>query len=233
MLCFLWCVPRSVSTAFEKMMFYSGEFEVVSEPFLDLYKQSLVSEQSRLECIISAERVFHELLHQSRNKPVFVKDMAYHAEPLLSDRSLKSIRHCFLIRNPKLSIPSLSRMRPEFTKDQPGFEGQLKLFKRVERLTMNPALVIDAEQLIQHPKLVVTGFFNYLKREIPSEILSWPVGSNEAWKGRESWHVRAINSKGFEKHKKNGECLTHSQKVQDSIELNMPHYLDLSQYLKY
>jgi hypothetical protein len=32
---------------------------------------------------------------------------------------------------------------------------------------------------------------------MPSGVLDWHPGSRDEWKGRESWHIDAINSSGF------------------------------------
>ncbi len=36
-------MPRSISTAFEKMMENTGQFNVIGEPFIDIYRQGIIS----------------------------------------------------------------------------------------------------------------------------------------------------------------------------------------------
>jgi len=102
---FVWCVPRSRSTAFEKMMANSKQFNVVGEPFIDFYKQGLLSandfSKGTKQILMDT---FVSILHSSLGQTVFVKDMAYHANEFISDSHILSAKHTFLIRNPQLSI---------------------------------------------------------------------------------------------------------------------------------
>ncbi len=208
MLVFLWCVPRSVSTAFEKMIWYSGLFKVISVPTIDLYKQSQMSKEKLSSVERRIESTFNSILAQSNKTNIFVKDMAYHAEPFINTNVIQNSKHVFLTRNPKYSIPSLYKMRTDFSEDQPGFEGQLKLLKRVERLTNRLPLVIDANDLTSNPKATVESFFNCINVPMPKGILSWPSEALPAWSERKKWHIQAEKSTEFENrilHSNQGE----------------------------
>jgi len=227
MLIFLWCVPRSVSTAFEKMMWHSGEFEVVSEPFIDLYKQSFLSDTHRSEVGEKVVEVCNKLLNRSKHRAVFVKDMGYHAEPFITDEFIIQAKHTFLIRDPNLTIPSLHRMREEYTEDQTGFEGLLTLFNRVKQLTDRTPFVMDAEDLLRTPEAVVANYFDSIGIDCPKDILTWPKGSNKAWKGREEWHLDAIESEGFVKRPGKNVNKNKPRKVEGSIAIAEPYYFEL------
>ncbi len=230
-LTFLWCVPRSISTAFEKMMWCSGQFSVVSEPFIDLYKRSLLSEEDLCAAQMELRETCEELLSLSRDKPVFVKDMAYHANPFLSDSFIEAINNTFLIRDPRLSIPSLYRMRENFTDAETGFKSQYELFQRIKKIAGKSPLIVDGEQLKKQSKVIVTNYFRYINRPMPADILTWDAGSREDWVGRESWHIDAINSKGFEQFSDNTSLDGLPQKVLDSIDRNMFYFEEMSNYL--
>ena len=115
---FLWCVPRSRSTAFEKMMAGTEQFKVIGEPFIDIYKQGIKSQQDFTIAKQSFDKKFAVLLSNSIHQPLFVKDMGYHATPFISDEQIKAARHAFLIRDPSLSIPSLYKMRQDFHENE-------------------------------------------------------------------------------------------------------------------
>ena len=123
-LIFLWSIPRSVSTAFEKMMDATGDFKVYGEPFIDLFKRSLLSSEEAKKAQMQSKALCDALIKESLKRPVFVKDMAYHALPFVDDEFLCSITNTFLIRSPEFTIPSLFRMRPEYQETHTGFEGQ-------------------------------------------------------------------------------------------------------------
>lgn len=231
MLTFLWCVPRSISTAFEKMIWCSGQFEVISEPFLELYKRSLLSEEDRRDVELEISGICESFLDQSRTRKIFVKDMGYHAEPFISDDFIRSINNVFLIRNPRLTIPSLFKMRNDFAENEAGFEGQLKLFRRTQDSTGTTPLVIDGEALKMHSDNIVRSFYDYIGEEIPPDILSWPKGSRKAWSDRESWHIDAINSQGIERIRSQVNLDYFPNKVKISIGRNTGFYEEMFQHV--
>jgi hypothetical protein len=208
-------------------MWCSGQFTVISEPFIDVYKSSLVSGE---ECIMAGAKlrsICETLLCQSRVKPIFVKDMAYHANPFLSDTFIQSVNNTFMIRDPKLSIPSLYKMRANYAERETGFEGQFELFQRIQNITGNAPFVIDGEQLKNTAESIVRDYFRYIGHEMPADILIWPAGSRDDWVGRESWHLEAINSNGFKPATSSVDFDRLPPKVLDSIERNMPYYQEM------
>lgn len=227
MLVVLWCVPRSVSTAFEKMIWSTRSFRVVSEPCIDMYKSSKSSSNKEAAAKRSAESLFNELAEAAKSEDIFVKEMAYHAEPLLSDMALQRMKHVFLTRAPRLSIPSLCKMRPTFSEDQPGFFGQLKLLRRVMALSDDRPLVIDATSLTLHPKMEVQNFYDTIGRKMPIGVLSWEPGEMTEWTGREEWHTEAEQSRSFQPSKKEHTLDQFPKQVVDQIETNTLVYEEI------
>ncbi|WP_255418902.1 hypothetical protein [Paraglaciecola sp. MB-3u-78] len=221
---FLWCVPRSRSTAFEKMMVNSGQFNVIGEPFIDIYKQGMLSSHDVRITQRNFNQVFDSLSQNSLLQPVFVKDMAYHVTPFISDSQILSAQHTFLIRDPKLSIPSLFKMRENFHENETGFTGQSTLFKRIYTLTGNKPFIVDAEQLIRSPIKTVGRYFDSIKHVMPKDVLDWHPGSRDEWKERESWHIDAINSSGFVDTKRDVKTEPLPSRIAQIIQKNMVPY---------
>lgn len=230
-LTFLWCIPRSVSTAFEKMMSCSNQFRVMGEPFIDLYKRSLLSPDELLTETKAFDKTCEALLAQSQAEPVFVKDMAYHAYPFITERFIQSVNNTFLIRDPRLSIPSLFRMRADFAEEETGFEGQYKLFQKISEVTGEAPYVLDGELLKKSSDFIVSDYFRYIGQEMPSDILSWPSGSRDDWIGRESWHLEAIDSQGFDSASKGINLDGLPNKVLESIDRNMFFYRQMYKHI--
>ncbi len=214
------------------MIWCSGQFEVISEPFLELYKKSVVSKKDFREVEIEISEICERLLDQSQTKKIFVKDMGYHAESFISDDFIRSVNNVFLIRNPRLTIPSLFKMRNDYAENEAGFKGQLKLLKRTHELSGSAPLVIDGEALKLHPDKIVRSFFDHIGEAIPPDILSWPKGSRKAWSDRESWHVDAINSEGFERIRSQVDLDDFPNKVKMSIDRNIGFYDEMFQYVE-
>lgn len=227
---FLWCIPRSVSTAFEKMMASSGRFAVHGEPFIDFYKRSLLSQKDCEQVQIDFDKACADFMKQSTAEPVFVKDMAYHALPFVQDEFLRSVTHTFLIRDPKYSIPSLYKMRPEFSADQVSLEGQYQLFNKLHNLNEKLPLVIDSERLKAQPQVMVAKYFKYIGMDMPKDILNWAKGSREDWVNRESWHIDAINSTGYENRTSAANLDELPHHVVELIEENQQYYKALLEF---
>ena len=168
-----------------------------SEPFLDLYKDSLISSEHAEAVTKSVRSICSDLLNHSREEMVFVKDMAYHALPFITDDFIEKAKHAFLTRDPRLTIPSLYKMRADFAAPVTGFEGQWGLFQRVKDIKGRAPLVIDGEELKVSPNKYVKAYFESIGLEMPKNILSWPSGAIPDWEDREEWHVDAIASDGF------------------------------------
>jgi hypothetical protein len=209
------------------MIACSGEFDVVGEPFIDLYKRALISAEKRQLVLADFKQVCDDLLARSLTKPVFVKDMGYHAIPFINDDFIKSVNNTFLIRDPNLSIPSLYKMRADYAEKETGFEGQYELFKRVCDVTGEVPFVVDGELLKKFSEAIVNDYFSYIGQQMPTGILSWPVGSRDDWAGREPWHVDAINSQGFEDFSAPEKIDKLPLKVMKSIERNMFYYQEM------
>lgn len=215
------------------MMSNSRQFTVVGEPFIDIYKQGLLPSDNFNEAQIGFNDKFEHLLHTSLQQPVFVKDMAYHVADFISDDHILSARHTFLIRSPKLSIPSLYKMRNDFHENEAGFEGQYLLFKRIHELTSKQPYVLDAEILVKSPIKTVKGFFNFNGYRMPEDILEWQPGSRKDWEGRTSWHVDAIESSSFIDSKNDVNHAELPSRVKNIIQKNMLYYNLMREKISY
>ena len=110
----LWAVPRSVSTAFERVFVEREDFEVFHEPFSAAYyfgperrSARFAGEESREEHRYAA--VLERIL-APRDRPVFIKDMAYHVSPVMDREFVSRFTNTFIIREPSQVLSSLHRM---------------------------------------------------------------------------------------------------------------------------
>src|SRR3712207_2960346 len=129
----LWAVPRSISTAFERVFVEREDFEVLHEPFSASYyyshdRLSYRYSEVEPEDQYNYENVLQDVL-KPREKRVFVKDMPHHAGGLLSPEFASNFVNTFIIRDPKYVIASLHKMWPDFTVEETGFEHVYDLFQ--------------------------------------------------------------------------------------------------------
>ena len=102
--------------------------------------------------------------------------------------------------------------------------GQVTLFKRIYKLTGKKPFIVDAERLITSPIKTVSRFFDSINHVMPRGVLHWQPGSKDDWKGRESWHIDAINSSGFMDIKRDVKARPIPSRIDKIIQQNMPPY---------
>lgn len=146
----------------------------------------------------------------------------------LSERSLNSplkiYTIAFLIRDPRLSIPSLYKMRQDFHEKEAGFSGQVKLYEKIHELGGIAPHVFDAEVLTSLPQETVSTYFRSINRSMPNDALNWEAGTRSDWQGRESWHIEAIQSCKFFHTPKTIDESTLPIRVKEIIKQNLPRY---------
>jgi hypothetical protein len=86
----LWAVPRSISTASERVFVERDDFDVFHEPFSAsyYYSEDRLSDRYsnvKLEAGHNYQNVLASIL-ESREGRVFVKDMAYHGTPAVPSK---------------------------------------------------------------------------------------------------------------------------------------------------
>ena len=151
---FLWTVPRSVSTSFERMMMERGDHVVFDEPFSRSYYFGPDRRSTRYTESLpdsSAEQILSQIEDAARERPVFVKDMAYQAATLLGTDLLKRFDNCFLVRDPAATLRSLAHRWPDFSDEETGWAHLGEAVQIVDSLGQ-PRVVLDADLLCSDPR---------------------------------------------------------------------------------
>ena len=151
----LWAVPRSISTAFERVFVERDDFEVLHEPFSAAYYHGEDRLSDRFsdaepEAGNSYEEVLARVL-EPRERRVFVKDMAYHAKGLIGSGFAANFTNTFIIRDPKYVIASMQKMWPDFTLEETGFEQIYNLFRYATEVNEEDVVVVDAMTFSENP----------------------------------------------------------------------------------
>ncbi len=195
----LWTVPRSVSTSFERMMIERGDHAVFDEPFSRSYYYGPDRRSDRYTEELphsAAAEIVAELEEAARTRPVFVKDMAYHARGLLDAQLLGRLANCFLVRDPAATLPSLARRWPDFTDEESGWEALEEAAAVVESLD-RPLVVVDAEDLCRDPAGTVAAWCAAMGLPFRAEALTWEPGMRPEWELWADWHASTARSRGF------------------------------------
>ena len=226
----LWSVPRSISTAFERVFVERDDFEVLHEPFSASYYYSedrlsdrYADEKPRAED--NYENVLQDVL-EPREKRVFLKDMAYHAKALISSRFVANFANTFIIRDPKYVISSLYKMWPDFTLEETGFEQIYDLFRYATEVNGEDVVVVDAMSFSENPAGVLSAYCEHLGVPFDPDSLSWESREVEEWEMWDGWHDKAQQSTGIKRAERKDPAL--SRDLQQVYDYCLPYYYHLA-----
>ena len=197
----LWATPRTISTAFDRMMRERGDHHVLTEPFSVAYYDGPEQRSSRYpvtESDATFDAVLAQVMEVADRGPVFVKDMAYHLGPKLDADTLGRFANSFLIRDPARSLPSMAKIWPTFTTEEAGYQAQRTAFDLVGELTGETPVVIEATSLQTDPERVVGAWCERVGIEPRPEALTWEPGMPAGWERWADWFEGAATSTGFE-----------------------------------
>jgi hypothetical protein len=196
---FLWTVPRSVSTSFERMMSARGDHTVFDEPFSRSYYYGPDRRSDRYDETLphsSATEVLDEIEQAAEERPVFVKDMAYQAAELLGPDLLKRFDNTFLVRDPAATLQSLARQWPDFTDEETGWAHLEEAADAVDSLDQ-PHVVLDSNELCRDPMTVVSEWCDRMDLPFVEDALTWDPGMRPEWSLWDDWHATTASSTGF------------------------------------
>ncbi|MBB2940597.1 hypothetical protein FB565_000301 [Actinoplanes lutulentus] len=193
---FLWAHPRSLSTAFLRMMLERGDFLVVHEPLSSIVVQGYA--------IVDGEKVgtpaeLLDLIEQlSAVQQVFVKETTEYLYDVVADPRLPRLAtHSFIIRHPARAIASHYAMNPLLTCHEIGYRHQLEIFDLLRRGAAGPLPVIEAERLLDDPHRTVRAYCRAVGIPFLPQALTWQPSERREWSRTAPWHRDAARSTGF------------------------------------
>lgn len=196
----LWCHPRSVSTAFERIMRERGDLRVLHEPFM---YHHYFSTTDRLFPDFSPEpghpRTYADIRALIRTKaadsPVFFKDMAYYVLENLPDDAAfaDQMSHAFLIRHPAEAVVSYANRDSGFTQLELGHEAQHRLYTTLVERGHKP-LVMTADQLRHDPQTTLTRYWSHVGLCYMQHAFTWGNSVPDGWRSVASWHSEVLDS---------------------------------------
>lgn len=199
----LWCHPRSMSTATERIMRERGDLTCHHEPFMYHYylerrKRELVHLDVDPTRPKSFDEIRNDILASARKGPVFFKDMAYHVLPRLlsDDEFLARTQHVFLIRDPRRSLVSFYKIDPAFNHEEFGLNAELELVMALEAAGMEP-IVVQAEDIQRSPHRAMRALWAKLNLPDCPDAFQWSNSDKDKpadWEHIEGWHHDVLES---------------------------------------
>jgi hypothetical protein len=200
----LWAVPRSASTAFERMCIERGDVTVLHEPFSATYYYGPAPGNPRYAGDARAgdpdsafAAVLERVLGLAERGPVLFKDMAYHAAPYAGPEFLHHFANTFLIRHPRLTLRSLHARAPDFTSDEAGFSALERFYDAECARAGRPPPVLDANDVCADPAALVRAWCAAVALPFDPAALTWSPGSLPEWSLWEPWHDEVARTTEF------------------------------------
>ena len=198
----LWCHPRSMSTAIERIMRERGDLHCLHEPFLyDYYVNRAVRRLPHFERQSDQPASYEEacqlILATAETRPVFFKDMSYYVVPrIFEDWSFaERLTNAFLIRDPRRSIVSYHKLDPDFTIEEVGVEAQLRHVEWIESVSGKTPPIVEAEAITRNPEGVVRRIWQQIGLSDAPHAFSWSEEEvPDGWEQYSAWHASALSS---------------------------------------
>ncbi|CAF3818882.1 unnamed protein product [Rotaria magnacalcarata] len=224
---FLWCHPRSTSTAFLRTFMQREDFIVEDEPFEYSYffgPERLSNRYSEKYCDQDkygketfANTVEKILKMETSGKKIFIKDMPKHIirpdyllhpdnPTLLPLHFIKACTHTFLIRTPEKSISSYYRCYssgqcPGYDHFDPTEAGYWQLQIMYEFLTNtnngSRPLLIESDDLLRDPKSMMIKYCDGIQEEFDPKMLHWKPLTLEELKDSQGFNDAVQSSTEF------------------------------------
>jgi sulfate adenylyltransferase len=225
----LWAVPRSISTAFERVFVERDDFEVLHEPFSAsyYYGEDRLSDRfgdAEPRAEYNYDSVVEDIF-RPREQRVFLKDMAYHARRLVSPEFASRFVNTFIVRDPKYVLMSLYKMWPDFTLEETGYQDLHRLFKYATEAGEDVA-VVDAMTFSENPAGVLAAYCEHLEVPFTAGSLTWESGEVSEWDNWEGWHEAAESSTGIEPAERLDPQLP--EELEAAYEHCLPYYYELA-----
>ncbi len=202
----MWSGPRNISTAMMRSFENRIDTDVVDEPFYAYYlKKTGLKHPMYKEIIANYETDYNKIVDNitsNKNKIVFIKHMTQHIN-LNSDLSwINKGKNIFLLRDPIKVIKSYIKNNNIINSSDIGFPEQLKIFKYVKKNNKTNFIVINADNILKNPKIILSEICKKLQIKFDKRMLSWKRGerpSDGIWS--KIWYKNVIKSEKFQLQK--------------------------------
>ncbi len=215
---YLVSAPRSLSTAFLRMMDARGDFTVINEPSwyafdLTIFKPEQVNHLFKEGHPATFKEVKEKIYVAAQKSDVFVKEISFAVASFLleDDEFIKNpnVHFVLMLRDPHGSLLSFYKKQlMDIPLEKFGYRGCWFIFEKVRKEGANPPVIILAEDLSTNPHETVSIFCQRVGIPFIPESLQWnDLGDNfdgeKNWNDGKAphelyhWHGDAIHSTGF------------------------------------
>ena len=202
----IWSGPRNISTALLRSWGSRSDTFVCDEPLYSHYLKATGIDHPGRDAIIASHESDWRAVVRWLTGPIpdgmgifYQKQMAHHLLPQIERGWIGSLRNAFLIRNPAEMLISLSKVMAEPRLEDTGLPQQRELFESLRERTGTIPPVIDARDILEHPRGALERLCGALGVSFTTAMLSWERGrraTDGAW--APYWYASVEASTGFQ-----------------------------------
>ncbi len=214
----MWSGPRNISTAMLRSWGNRPDTFVCDEPLYAYYLLATGTDHpGREEVIAHHEADWRKAVaglvgEIPEGKAIYYqKHMAHHLLPEIGHDWLEHLVHAFLIRDPREMLLSLSKVVPNPTPEATGLPQQVRIFEWMREKSGRTPPVIDARDVLENPRGVLSLLCDRLGVPFLEEMLSWPEGrraTDGIW--AKYWYASVEKSTSFQPYSERAEELPES-----------------------
>jgi hypothetical protein len=201
-----WSGPRNISTAMMRSWGNRADTWVTDEPLYAHYLSVRPVDHPGVPEVVANGETDWRKVASWLTGPIpggktvwYQKHMAHHLLPHLELEWLESLTHFFLIREPREMLPSLLAVMRNPALLDTGLPQQSALFERVRQRTGQVPPVVDARDVLENPRAVLSKLCAALGLDFSDAMLRWPPGRRDTdgiW--AKHWYAKVERSTGFE-----------------------------------
>lgn len=232
----MWSGPRNISTALMRSWGNRPDTFVCDEPLYAYYLTRVDVDHPG-----AAEIVEHHETDSSKvvawltgpipeGREIFYqKHMAHHLLDDVERGWLSDVVNCFLIRDPREMLLSLSKVLPDPQLRDTGLEQQVEIFDRISEQTGTRPPVIDSKDVLLDPPRMLARLCDAIGVPYRESMLAWPAGRRETdgvWAPH--WYSSVERSTGFQGYQARADLLP--ERLEPLLEQCLPFYRRLFEH---
>ncbi len=182
----MWSGPRNISTAMMRSWGNREDTNVCDEPLYAHYLNVTGRAHHGAAEVIHAGPTELSKIIPWLTGPIpggkeifYQKHMTHHLLPDMDRAWIRDLSNCFLIRSPAEVVVSLVKHVPDAKLADTGFPQQAELFDLVRKWTAQVPPVVDARDVLNNPRGMLTALCTKLNAEFSERMLQWPPGLRE------------------------------------------------------
>ncbi|MDY7003708.1 MAG: hypothetical protein SWX82_07025 [Cyanobacteriota bacterium] len=206
----MWACPRCLSTVMLRSWGNRPDTFVHDEPFYPHYLLCSGREDpGKDEVLKNYETDWVKIVEQLTTGSIpdeksiyYQKFMVYRLLPHIDINWITKLTNCFLIREPQDMLLSYIQLWPNPTLETIGIMRLKQVFEMIHNYTGKVPPVIDARDLQENPRRILSLLCEAVEVEFTDIMLNWSKGNptNDSWSKYE-WYDTARNSTEFRPYK--------------------------------